>query len=55
MFRFVATIVSVFLAALAGNRVGDQLRALATSDPERELHLVHTNERAKSSSPPILC
>lgn len=47
MFRLVATFVSVFLAALAGNRVGDQLRALATGTPERELRLVHTNEQGE--------
>jgi hypothetical protein len=47
MLRFVTTTVSVFVAALVGNWVGERIRSMAMGEPSQELRPIHTNDQGE--------
>lgn len=47
--RFILNLIGVFMAALAGNWAGGQLRALVTGEKGRTMRFLHTDEQGETT------
>ena len=48
ILRFIINTIFVFVAVLAGNWLGEHIRAWLTGEPAREMQFVHTNESGET-------
>jgi hypothetical protein len=48
VFKFISSLITVIAAALAGNWVGEQLRAEVTGEPGHQLRITATTEEGET-------